>query len=180
MSPIKIDLLLSLSTRLVCLMHFFSTVYSSDNVNHEDLKVDILHPDLLSEISTTQNEVENILLNLDAKKPTGVDGIPARILKSCARELSMPLSKLLNLSFSLGEVPSTWKSANVTPVFKDNVKENVENYRSISLLSILGKCQERIVHRAIYAHVSPFLTDWQHDFVKGRSCITQLVLTHHM
>lgn len=159
MSPIKIDLLLSLSTRLVCLMHFFSTVYSSDNVNREDLKVDILHPDLLSEISTTQIEAENILLNLDAKKPTGVDGIPVRILKSRARELSMPLSKLLNLSFSLGEVPLTWKSANVTPVFKDNVKENVENYRSISLLSILGKCQERIVHRAIYSHVSPFLTD---------------------
>ena len=162
------------------LNEFFSTVYSSDNVNHEHLQVDVLHPDLLSETSTTQNEVENILLNLDAKKATGVDGISAKILKSCARQLSMPLSKLLNLSFSLGEVPSTWKRANVTPVFEDNAKENVENYRSISLLSILGKCQERIFHRAIYSHVSPFLTDWQHDFVKGRSCITQLVVTHHM
>ena len=117
-------------------------MYSSDNVNGEDLQVDVLHPDLLSEISTTQNEVENILLNLDAKKATGVDGIPAKILKSCARELSMPLSKLFNLSFSLGEVLSTWKR----PVFKDNAKENVENYRFISLLSLLGKWQERTVH----------------------------------
>ena len=64
--------------------------------------------------------------------------------------------------------------------FKANAKENVENYRSISLLSILGKCQERIVHRVVYSHVSPFLNGWQHGFVKGRSCITQLVLTHHM
>ena len=87
---------------------------------------------------------------------------------------------MFNLSFSLGEVPLTWKRANITPVFKDNAKENVENYRSISLLSILGKCQERIIHRAIYSHVSPFLTDWQHGFVKGRSCTTQLVFTHHM
>ena len=47
---------------------FFSTVYSSDDVNHEDLKVDVFYPDLLSEISTTQNEVENFLLNLDAKE----------------------------------------------------------------------------------------------------------------
>ena len=92
----------------------------------------------------------------------------------------MPLTKLFNLSFSLGEVSLKWKRANVTPVFKDNAKENVENYRSISLLSILGKCQERIIHRAIYSHVSPFVTDWQHGFVKGRSCTTQLVLTHHM
>ena len=56
----------------------------------------------------------------------------------------------------------------------------MENYRSISLLSILGKCLERIVHRVVYSHVSPFLNDWQHGFVKGCSCITQLVLTHHM
>ena len=92
----------------------------------------------------------------------------------------MPLTKLFNLSFSLSEVPLTGKRVNVTPVFKDNTKENVENYRSISLLSILGKCQERIIHRAIYPHDSPFLTDWQHGFEKGRSCTTELVLTDHM
>lgn len=58
---------------------FFSTVYSSDNVNYEDLQVDILYPDLFCKISTTQSEVENILVNLDAKKATGVDDIRARI-----------------------------------------------------------------------------------------------------
>ena len=54
-------------------------MYSSDNVNYEDLQVDILYPDLLCKISTTQSEVENILVNLDAKKATGVDDIRARI-----------------------------------------------------------------------------------------------------
>lgn len=52
----------------------FSSVYSSDNVNYEDLQVDVLYPSFLFEISTTQSEVENILVNLDAKKATGVDG----------------------------------------------------------------------------------------------------------
>ena len=55
----------------------------------------------------------------------------------------------------------------------------MENYRSISVLSIQGKCQERIVHTAIYSHVSTYLSDWQHGFVKGRSTATQLILTHH-
>ena len=27
--------------------------------------------------------------------------------------------------------------------------------------------------------MAPLLTDWQHGFVKGHSCTTQLVLTHH-
>ena len=69
--------------------------------------------------------------------------------------------------------------ANVTPVFKSDAKEKVENYRPISLLSIPAKCQERIVHDAIYSHVAPYLTKWQHDFVRGRSYATQLVLSHH-
>ena len=42
-----------------------------------------------------------------------------------------------------------------------------------------AKCLERIVHSAIYDHVLPFLTEWQHGFIKGRSCETQLILTHH-
>ena len=100
------------------------------------------------EISTTQSEVENLLLNLNANKATGVDGIPARILKSCARELSILLTKLLE------------KAANVKP---DNAKENVENCKSISLLSILGKCQERIIHGTIYTHVSLIVNKLTHS-----------------
>ena len=83
------------------------------------------------------------------------------------------------MSFKSGRVPSLWKRANVTPVFKADAKDIVENYRLISLLSIPSKCQERIVHNAIYSHVAPYLTDWQHGFVKGHPCATQLVLTHH-
>ena len=56
-------------------------MYSSDNVNCEDLQADVLHPDLLFEIFAPQSEVDNILVNLDDN-----DGIPARILKSCARD----------------------------------------------------------------------------------------------
>ena len=70
--------------------------------------------------------------------------------------------------------------ANISSVYKGNERELVVNYRSISLLSIPGKCQEHIVYTAInQSHVSAYLTDWQHSFVKGRSTVTQLILTHH-
>ena len=48
-----------------------------------------------------------------------------------------------------------------------------------SLLPIPSKCQERIVYNAVYSHVAPYLTDWKLRFVRGRSCATQLVLSHH-
>ena len=55
-----------------------------------------------------------------------------------------------------------WKSVNITPSHKADSRELVTNYRSISLLPIPVECLERIVHSAIYGHISPFLTEWQH------------------
>lgn len=106
--------------------------------------------------------------------------IPARIFKECAEELSYQLALLFNISLKSGRVFSSWKRENVTPVFKAGATDVVENYRSISLLlSIASKRQEKIVDKAIYSHVTPFLSAWQHRFVKGRLCATQLVITHH-
>ena len=89
------------------------------------------------------------------------------------------MSHLFHLSLRSGVMPTLWKSANITPIHKNNNKELVENYTSISLLPIPAKCLERLVHTAIYAHISPYLLEWQHGFVKGKSCGSQLVLTHH-
>ena len=138
-----------------------------------------MDPNLLLNVTTTAFEVQGILRRLDIHKSPGVDNIPSRILQICAKELSVPLSHLFNLSLRSGVMPTLWKSANITPIHKNNNKEFVENYRSISLLPIPAKCLERLVHTAIYAHVSPYLSEWQHGFVKGKSCETQLVLTHH-
>ena len=108
-----------------------------------------------------------------------MDNLPARILRTCAKELSYPLAHLFNLSLRAGKMPTLWKSANITPIHKDDSKKHLTNYRSISLFPIPAKCLEPILHSAIHLFISPFLTDWQHGFVKGRSCETQLILTHH-
>ena len=158
---------------------FFHSIYSIDSVDVNNPTTDVVNPNLLLNVTTTAFEVQGILRRLDIHKSPGVDNIPSRILQICAKELSVPLSHLFNLSLRSGVMPTLWKSANITPIHKNNNKELVENYRSISLLPIPAKCLERLVHTAIYAHVSPYLSEWQHGFVKGKSCETQLVLTHH-
>lgn len=85
----------------------------------------------------------------------------------------MPLFKLLNLSFSWVKFPQL-----VKVLMPKRMLKTIDP--SPCYLSWAIKCQERIVHRATYSHVSLFLTDWQHGFVKRHSCITQLLLTHHM
>ena len=52
-----------------------------------------------------------------------------------------------------GEIPSEWKSANITPVLKKGRKEDVNNYRPISVLPIVAKVFERIVHKQLYEYL---------------------------
>ena len=55
---------------------------------------------------------------------------------------------------------------------KDGDRQPVENYRGLSLLSIIG-------YNAIYNQVISFVHDSHHGFLTGRSCTTQLLLVHH-
>ena len=98
-------------------------------------------------------------------------------MKELARPLSTPLTNLLNFSLSKGKVPSLWKQANVTPVFKKNEPSDISNYRPISLLNTIGKVLEKIVHKYIYNFLSEHQvkTTLQSGFIPGDSTVNQLV-----
>ena len=123
-------------------------------------------------------EVKNILQKLDASKTSGVEKIPACLLKETAHISTAPLNMLYNLSFEKSQVP-LWKYANVTPIHKEGDQEPVEHYRGISLSTITGKYQERLVCNAIYGQVIEFIHSSHHGFLRGRSCKTHLLLVHH-
>ncbi|CAB4042628.1 Hypothetical predicted protein [Paramuricea clavata] len=130
----------------------------------------------LSNIVLTEfNEVAEVLRYLDPQKACGPDGIPSRLLLELADEIAPSLSKLLNMSLSLGVVPSKWKLANITPVFKADDPTLSSNYRPISLLCVLSKVLERCIHNHSYLHLAPLIYDRQHGFVRGKSTTTQLL-----
>ena len=119
------------------------------------------------------------LSQLQPGKATGPDSVPTRLLKECAEEISPSLCKLFNTLLSAGHFPSIWKDAVIVPIFKSGSKENVENYRGISLLSIVSKVLERCVHNHMFAAIKPSLYKLQDGFVGGRSCVTSLLRTTH-
>jgi len=49
----------------------------------------------------------------------------------------------------LVEITEDWKGANVTLVFKKGKKEDVGNYRLISLISVPGKVMEQITWKLL-------------------------------
>ena len=87
----------------------------------------------------TVSEVRKALKELKSKKATGVDGIPARLLKDGADALASPLSVIFNLTIQQNVIPAEWKKAKVTPLHKSGTKEDPRNYRPISVLPVVSK-----------------------------------------
>ncbi|KAK4807185.1 hypothetical protein QYF61_024305 [Mycteria americana] len=83
----------------------------------------------------------------------------------------------LQQSWLTWEVPVDWRLANVTSIFKKGRKEDPGNYRPLSLTSVPGKVMEQIILSAITRHVqdTQVIRPSQHGFVKGRSCLTNLI-----
>ena len=121
--------------------------------------------------------VEKLLTQLDPSKASGPDELKPRILKELAKEISPILSLIFQKSLDTGVVPSDWRTAHVSPIYKKGSKYNPENYRPISLTCICCKILEHIVVSSIMNHVDThdILYPLQHGFRKFRSCETQLL-----
>ena len=108
--------------------------------------------------------------DIDCNKAQGPDNIHGIILKTCANSLAQPLSILFQLIYNTGILPAEWKRANIVPVFKKGVKENIENYRPISLTCISAKVMERIIYDELFNRTYHLIDSRQNGFLKNNSC----------
>jgi hypothetical protein len=131
----------------------------------------------LNDIDITVEGVKNILKKLNPRKATGPDGISARVLRELAEEVAPSLTLIYRSSISSGSVPSDWKSALVTPIFKKGEHYDPANYRPVSLTCIACKVMEHIVVSSTMGHLerNNILNPRQHGFRRQRSCETQLL-----
>ena len=91
-------------------------------------------------------------------------------MKTCANSLARPLSILFELIYNTGILPAEWKHANVVPVFKKGVKENIENYRPISVTCISAKVMEGIIYDELFSRTHHLIDSRQNGFLKNYSC----------
>ncbi|XP_078616268.1 uncharacterized protein LOC144884690 [Branchiostoma floridae x Branchiostoma japonicum] len=89
------------------------------------------------------------LLAVNTNKAPGPDGIPFKVLREFACDLSTPLYHVLNSSYAKGTVPSQWKQAVVVPVSKSQ-PASLDQLRLISFTSQFAKIAEFFVTRWIH------------------------------
>ncbi|ELU01999.1 hypothetical protein CAPTEDRAFT_40136, partial [Capitella teleta] len=86
-------------------------------------------------------------------KSPGLDYMHSRIFKETASQISKPLRMLFDSRLSIRVLPSVWKSAHVTALFKRGKKHSPENYRPVSLTSVVCKVMKHFVREAIMEHM---------------------------
>ena len=115
--------------------------------------------------------IEKELRSLKRQKATGIDELPPGLLRDCAKGISKPICHIINLSIQTSTVPSIWKVAKISPVFKSGVSTLPENYRPISVLPVLYKLLEKAVHSKLmnFLEKGNLLSDSQYGFRNKRS-----------
>ena len=119
------------------------------------------------------------LQSLRSDKSPGPDKLHPRILEELAKELTVttPLAIIYNKCIEKGILPSQWKEAIVTPIFKRGGKSDLSNYRPVSLTSVVCKIMERIISENKLEHIksNSLQCPQQHGLTTGRSTTTNLL-----
>ena len=97
-------------------------------------------------VTVSENIILNIFKNTNVPKAAGLDNLSGRFLKDGAAFLSKPFTDLCNLSIISGKFPDYCKIANLKPIYKKGFLTEASNYRPISLLSLISKVIEKVIH----------------------------------
>ena len=123
------------------------------------------------------DEIKTLLSKIDENKAAGPDDIYGKILKEGSDSIALALYLIFNRSLNFCELPEDWKIAHVVPVFKKGSKDDVGNYRPVSLTSLVVKILEKLLKSRIENHLEDkkILNNTQHGFRKGKSCQSNLL-----
>ena len=102
----------------------------------------------------SNDDVKKHIMKLKPKTSSGCDGISNVMLKETYEFYITPLTYLINKSLSDAEYPDNYKIATIKPLYKSKNKTELKNYRPISLLPVLSKILEKVVHKQIMSFLN--------------------------
>lgn len=95
----------------------------------------------------TSSEIINIISEFKNGKASD---IPTHVMKQCSQTISEHLARIYNNCMNEGVFPSQLKTGKITPIYKKEDEELLENYRPVSTLPVFGKIFEKIIYSRLY------------------------------
>ena len=159
---------------------YFSPVFTRENISSlsvPDAKFQEAKSYYLGPLIVTTEMVDKKIKAMKDNKSPGMDGIPPKLLMETVEQISIPLARVFNLSLKEEVVPFEWKEANIIPLFKKGSRNKSENYKPVSLTSVICKLLARLIkdHVVDFLVKHKLLNSSQHGFLKARSCLTNML-----
>ncbi|KAM7379021.1 hypothetical protein PAMP_017842 [Pampus punctatissimus] len=139
-----------------------------DRDNHEAAIKAVLPADH-QPLILSPTDVCAALSRINARKAAGPDGIPGRVLRACAGQLTGVMTNIFNMSLAQAAVPSCFKTTSIVPVPKHSTAASLNDYRPVALTPIIMKCFERLVLAQLKSCLPPTLDPLQFAYRQNRS-----------
>ena len=161
------------------LNEYFSSVFTTEDITSLPVpltKFEANKSKHLGQLFVTPEMIAKKIKKMKDNKSPRVDGIPSKLLKEIVEQISTPLAKLFNLSLEEGIVPSEWKEANISLLFKKGSRKKPENDRPVSLTSVVCKLLKTLRdHMVEFLVKHKLINTSQHGFLKAKSCLTNIL-----
>lgn len=134
-----------------------------NNLTSQVNSIGIIEPDFL--------EVESIINNLKTDSAPGYDNIPTKFIKLAKNDLIPIITQICILCFQLGIFPDLLKCSIIHPVHKGGTKDDINNYRPISVLPVMSKILEKLINNRLIKYLNSYeiLSKSQYGFRAGVS-----------
>lgn len=159
---------------------YFISVFVEEDVSKMPVPNKMFHGSIEESLQNVVVDVELMtskLNSLNVSKSQGPDEVHGKLVMELSQEIAPSLLNLFRASLEEGVVPQDFRDAIVVPLHKKGSRDKAENYRPISLTSIIGKIFESIIKDSIarFLKENNLIRDSQHGFTSGRSCLTNLL-----
>ena len=155
----------------------FQKVFAVDNGVDLNLNSCLSYHKHLQDFEITTLDVVKALHKLYSSMSRSPDNIPAYFLKQVCFTLVDILTHLFNLSLSNAIILNQCKQAIITPIYKKGSCDQLLNYRTVLLTSVMCHILQNIIANKIMEHLinNNLLSDSQFGFLPGQSTCTQLL-----
>ena len=154
--------------------HFSNLLGSPPKISEEDTPIHTVFDALdISEEPFSGEEFLQAKKAIRCGKACGDDGITPEFLKYGG--LDDLVLGFVNQAFMAGHIPERWKTLIIVAVPKSGDLSDPNNYRGISLISLVMKLYNRMIMNRLRPVLDPLLRNSQNGFRRKRTTVGQLV-----